>query len=62
MRRKGCQLELFGRPMGPIRDNLDDAQADAVRLKIGRFDKDEAFYLDAGASFVWKYILATQAA
>lgn len=54
--RRGCQLVMFGEPKGPVRDNLDDAQGDAVRLKIGRFDDDGFFYLDAGAAFVWKPI------
>lgn len=51
--RRGCQLVLFGRPQGPIRDNLEGAQADAERLKLGRFDEYGSFYLDAGACFRW---------
>jgi hypothetical protein len=56
--RRGCQLQLFGEPMAPIRDNLDDAQADAVRLKIARLDADGVLYLDAGAEFIWKQVTA----
>jgi hypothetical protein len=52
--RRGCQLQLFGDPKGPIRDNLEGAQDDAIRLKLGRFDGDGRFYLDAGATFVWR--------
>lgn len=54
--RRGCRVEFFGVPKGPLRDNLDDAQQDAIRLKIGRFDEDGRFYLDAGAAFVWDVI------
>jgi hypothetical protein len=34
--------------MGPIRDNIDEAQQDAIRLKLGSFDEDGRFFLDAG--------------
>lgn len=60
--RRGCRVELFGKPQGPLRDNLDDAQQDAVRLKLGNFDEDGCFYLDAGAEFVWAPIEARAAA
>ena len=60
--RRGCQLQMFGEPRGPIRDNLDEAQLDALRLKIGRYDEEGRFYLDAGAAFVWKPIAVSIAA
>lgn len=59
--RRGCQLVLFGVPQGPVRDNIDDAQADAARLKLGRRDDDGRFYLDAGAELVWKPVPVLQA-
>lgn len=52
--RRGCQLQMFGKPMAPVRDNQDEAQADAVRLKLGRMDDDGRIYLDAGAEMVWR--------
>lgn len=51
--RRGCQLFVFGDARGPVRDNLDEAQDDAIRLKVGRYDEDGHFYLDAGASLRW---------
>lgn len=54
--RKGCQVMLFGRPQGPVRDNLDEAMQDALRLKLGRYDDDGRFFLDAGADFQWRPI------
>lgn len=54
--RKGCQVTLFGEPQAPLRDNLDDAQTDAVRLKLGRIDEDGRLYLDAGVEFAWNAI------
>jgi len=60
--RRGCRLELFGRPQSPVRNNLEEAQQDAIRLKLGRFDDDGDFYLDAGADFVWDVISGRAAA
>lgn len=60
--RRGCRIESFGRPKGPIRDNLDEAQLDAERLKLGSFDEDGRFYLDVGAEFRWVPIVETTAA
>lgn len=60
--RRGCRLELFGRPQGPLRDNLEDAQQDAIRLKLGCFDDDGDFYLNVGAEFVWDVIRTRAAA
>ena len=52
--RRGCQLQFFGEPQSPVRDNQDEAEADAVRLKLGRVDRDGRLYLDAGAELVWR--------
>lgn len=60
--RRGCQLQVFGEAKGPVRDNLEGAQADAIRLRIGGFDADGIFYLDAGAEFVWRPIVTAAAA
>lgn len=60
--RRGCQLQLFGKPMAPIRDNQDEAQADAIRLKLGTMHDDGRIYLDAGAAFVWRPIVVAVAA
>lgn len=60
--RRGCQLQLFGEAKGPVRDNLEGAQADAIRLRIGGFDAEGIFYLDAGAEFVWRPIVTVAAA
>jgi hypothetical protein len=60
--RRGCRVELFGRPQGPVRDNQDEAQQDAVRLKLGSFDEDGRFFLDAGAEFRWVPIAEARAA
>lgn len=54
--RSGCRVEVFGEARGPIRDNIDDAQADAARLKLGRYDQDGRFYLDAGVELKWRPI------
>lgn len=51
--RKGCRVELFGCPKGPVRDNLDEAQLDAQRLKLGGFDDQGRFFLDAGVELRW---------
>lgn len=59
--RRGCQIRFFGEARAPVRDNLEGAQEDAVRLKLGRFD-DGRFYLDAGAELVWTPIIAAAAA
>lgn len=60
--RRGCRVEVFGEPRGPIRDNLEQAQLDAERLKLGSFDEDGMFYLDAGAEFRWVPIVSVKAA
>lgn len=62
MVRNGCQVTLFGEAKAPLRDNLDEAQQDAARLKLGRYDEDGRFYLDAGAEFVWRPIAVIRAA
>ena len=54
--RRGCQLQFFGEPQAPVRDNQDEAEADAVRLKLGRIDREGRLYLDAGAELVWRPI------
>ncbi|CAN5573809.1 hypothetical protein BH10PSE14_BH10PSE14_06370 [soil metagenome] len=60
--RRGCRVELFGKPQGPLRDNIDDARQDAIRLKLGHYDEDGYFYLDAGAELVWDFIAKRAAA
>ena len=60
--RRGCQVVLFNEPRGPLRDNVDEAQRDAIRLRLGRYDEDGRFYLDAGADLVWNVIQAQAAA
>lgn len=60
--RRGCQVVLFSEPQGPLRDNVDDAQQDAIRLKLGRYDEDGRFFLDAGADLVWNVMHASAAA
>jgi hypothetical protein len=52
--RRGCQLQFFGEAQGPVRDNQDDAEADAIRLKLGRVDQHGRLFLDAGAELVWR--------
>ena len=44
---------MFGKAKGPIRDNLDEAQQDAARLKLGSYDEDGRFFLDAGVELQW---------
>jgi len=51
--RRGCRVSFFGEAKGPVRDNIDDAQRDAVRLKLGHFDVDNRFYLEVGADLEW---------
>lgn len=51
--RRGCRIEFFGKARGPIRDNLDEAQQDAIRLKLGSYDDDGRFFLDVGAELRW---------
>lgn len=51
---------MFGQPKGPIRDNIDEAQQDALRLKLGSHDEDGRFFLDAGAELRWVPIAASQ--
>jgi len=60
--RRGCQLQMFGKPMAPVRDNKDEAQADAIRLKLGTLDEDGRIYLDAGAELVWRPLAIAAAA
>lgn len=60
--RRGCRVEMFGMPKGPIRDNHDEAEQDAIRLKLGSFDADGRFFLDAGAELRWVPIVASKAA
>lgn len=60
--RRGCRVEVFGRAKGPIRDNIDEAQQDAVRLKLGTFDEDGRFFLDVGVELRWVPIQAACAA
>lgn len=60
--RRGCRVEFFGEPKGPLRDNLDDARQDAIRLKLGRYDEFGCFYVDAGVEMVWDAILSRAAA
>jgi len=62
MMRRGCQVVLFNEPQGPLRDNVDEAQQDAIRMKLGRYDEDGCFYLDAGVDLVWNVIQAQAAA
>jgi len=56
MRRKGCRVTYFGEPKGPLRDNIDEAYRDAVRLKLGSYDEHEHFFLNAGASIEWDWV------
>jgi hypothetical protein len=51
--RRGCRVEYFGKARGPIRDNLDEAERDAARLKLGSYDEDGRFFLDVGAELRW---------
>jgi hypothetical protein len=44
---------VFGQAKGPIRDNIDEAQKDALRLKVGTYDEDGRFFLDAGTELRW---------
>lgn len=60
--RRGCRVEVFGRAKGPIRDNIDEAQQDAARLKLGSFDEDGRFFLDAGVELKWVPISEVRAA
>lgn len=60
--RRGCRVEVFGRAKGPIRDNIDEAQQDAARLKLGSFDEDGRFFLDAGVELKWVPIPEVRAA
>ncbi|MBB4856985.1 hypothetical protein HNO88_000282 [Novosphingobium chloroacetimidivorans] len=60
--RYGFRVELFGRPLAPIRDNIDEAQQDAVRLKMGDFDEDGRFYLDVGVELQPRPIRTAKAA
>ena len=57
--RRGCRVECFGRALTPIRDNFDEAQLDAIRLKLGSVDEYGRFFLDAGAEFQWVPIEGT---
>jgi hypothetical protein len=57
--RRGCQVVSFGQPKGPVRDNLDDAQSDAVRLALGAYDEGGRLYLDAGVELKWVPIAAS---
>lgn len=60
--RRGCRVELLGVPQGPYRDNIDDAQQDAVRLKLGSYDEDGRLFLDAGVELKWGPIATLAAA
>lgn len=60
--RRGFRVEVFGRPMAPIRDNIDEAQEDAVRLKLGSFDEDGRFFLDVGTELKATLIREAKAA
>jgi hypothetical protein len=53
---------LFGEAQMPIRDNLDEARADAIRLKVGHYDEYGQFYLDGPADIVWELIEVRRAA
>jgi hypothetical protein len=48
--------------MGPIRDNVDEAQQDAVRLKLGSFDEDGRFFFDVGTEICPRPITSARAA
>lgn len=48
--------------MGPVRDNIDEAQQDAARLKLGSFDEDGRFYLDVGADLKATPVVEVRAA
>lgn len=56
--RRGCRVTLFGEPKGPVRDNVDEAQTDAIRLKLGQIDAWGNFFLDAEADLEWVVIEA----
>lgn len=60
--RRGCRVEVFGQAKGPIRDNIDEAQKDALRLKVGTYDEDGRFFLDAGTELRWVPITPVNAA
>lgn len=57
--RRGCQVVLFGRPQGPVRDNLEGAQQDAVGLKLAQYDDEGRLFLDAGTELRWVPIRET---
>lgn len=60
--RRGCRVEMFGQPKGPVRNNLDEAQRDAERLKLGSFDEDGRFFFDVGVELCWVPIAEVKAA
>lgn len=60
--RRGCRVEMFGQAKGPVRNNIDEAQQDAERLKLGSYDEDGRFFLDVGVELAWVPVTEVRAA